>query len=145
MALKFTSLVWQGGPATRPFLVLLTLAELPTLQAYAGLSIEIIAARSRLSKSTVICAMGNSKRRWLVFDGVRRVGEHKGNTYQIALHRLDSRFSVTPDLFESSVTVTPYTPIVRCHPVLSQVSLSAESGHSGNPPAPPNRYNCKEP
>lgn len=137
MALKITSLVWERGPKDHTqFVVHLALAEFADHSGLCWPSIETIATRSRLSKSSVIRTIKRLETDgWL--STVRKSREHKGNTYRIALDRLDSRVSVTPDLFESSPTVTPELPQVRCHPGQSQVSPSAESGVTeAKPPDP---------
>jgi Helix-turn-helix domain len=140
VSLKITSLVWERGPKQKKdhaeFVVLLALAEFADASGLCWPSIETIAARARFSKSSVIRSLKNLETGgWLSV--TRKSREHKGNTYQIALDRLDSDGSVTPDLVESSASVTPETPRVRCHPVSSQVSPSVESGvKSAKPPDP---------
>ena len=149
MSLKFSSLVWKQGPRDHfEFMVLLALAEYADTSGLCWPSIETIATRSRLSKSTVIRAMKK-----LEIDGwystVRKSREHKGNTYSLAVDRLLSGVSETPELAESGARETPESAKVRCLPDKSQVSDSAKSGVCGEKPPDPLKgrtvINRKEP
>lgn len=138
MSIKVASLVRKYGPLNHgDFVVLLALADHANdAGGECWPSVKTIAMEMRIGKRSVIRSL-----KTLATDGwievMKKSRDHKGNSYQLVMAKLNSQDTMSYDNPKSDATATPDIGKVRCHTVQSQVPTTSKSGaKSAKPPHP---------